>query len=1218
MRNLVLLSLALLSIAATQSPAETLLVPGGYATIQQAIQASNDGDVVVVEPGTYFETINFLGKNITVTGTDPDDPDVVAGTVINGGGRGSVVTFNSGETRQAVLTGLTISGGYGTVNPVFGSQIVWGAGIYCAGASPTIKKNVMSNNNVPITISGQSVIEHYGGGIACLDSNALITNNIIKNNAVFAGAGVFTYPTGNPTISNNLIYNNSAYVGGGVVLLFAGRLINNTIVGNDSSNDIQGQTGMAGNVYSASAPELMCEIINNIICNAKFGGGILSAGESEDLIKFNNVWNNIGGNYGFMDPQTGEMISDGEVDMTGINGNISDDPLFVNPQGNDYHLQLDSPCISAGDPKYVPEPGETDIDGDERIYAVKVDMGADEYVGYVKPVAYAGPDQHVAGLELVTLDASGSFNYDPNDELMYEWDQQFGPAVELDDPESMNPSFMPEVEGEYRFELVVWDGTHISRPDEVTVLVGNRAPVSDAGIDRVSPVPSQVRLNGTGSYDPDVIDELTYTWTQLDGPQIALQNANTASPFFDCNEQGSYAFELVVSDGIVDSEPSVVRVTTVAVTMTRWHIDAGFETTDYFHYADISGKKAVYSVGPFENYSWNIRSKNLETGEVYETFPDSGLDTQPKIDGDMVVWAGGPIASNIAGPECISVFLMNITTAAQKTLRQYSNSASYSHPSVSGNKVVWLEHLNINKYNVNNWRNMPYSICGADITDLDNPVYFTVAGNVGRRDPYAYEAYMEDFDDVVDISEDIVVWEADGNIFGADISNIDDIKVFTICSNSARQYDPSISGNLVVWTDERNDAGDIYGADISDTDNIREMAIIKSSGSQLQPDVDGCLIAYVDGGNTGGQIRVCCLTKQKGVMDIELLDYFYGVGPAIDAGTIVWQTSTFGQIDAISLEFGYAAEEGPVENLTTGEHYDYIQHAIVRGQPGDKIVVAEGTYHEDIDLMGRNLTLSSTDPGDPAVVAATIIDGGSRVVTFANGENASCVLSGFTITGASRGIYCTDNVFPTIDKCTVTKNTGSGIELYSGGNPTLINCTIIANGGSGIEMRPRKAGRFTYYNSPQISNCIIAANGGHGLLRGLPAITNCTIAGNLKSGIQDSIATVTNSIVYFNGNAQIVNIIGTVTYCDVQGSFQGTGNIDADPLFADSANGDYHLKSQAGRWHPGSETWISDDQTSDCIDAGDPATAIGLEPNPNGAVINIGAYGGTTQASKSP
>jgi len=1209
MRNSILLSLALLLITATQSLAENRLVPDDYATIQQAIQESNDGDVVVVEPGTYFETINFLGKNIVVTGTDPDDLDIVAATIINGGRKGSVVTFESGETSEAVLTGLTITGGYGKAVSEVGSNIYWGAGIFCFGTSPTIKGNIITDNIGALEIIGNNQAQWklcYGAGIGCLESSAIITNNIIKNNSGYAGA---IFMLGDDKICNNLIYDNSAVVGGGVIL-FGGRLINNTIVGNDTNASAQAGSGPGGNIYIVMDNQFSQGLIlNNIICNAPSGGGISGEGAiDESMISFNDVWGNSPGNYMELS------------DQTGTNGNISENPLFVDAQGKDFHLQMDSPCIDAGDPDYVPYPWQLDIDGDNAAMGEQIDIGADEYLGYMKPVADAGPDIHVAGLDLVTLDASGSFQYDPNNELIYEWDQQFGPAVELDDPESMNPSFMPEVEGEYRFELVVWDGTHLSRPDEVMVLVGNKVPVADAGLNRVSPVPSQVRLNGTGSHDPDVIDELIYTWKQLEGPQIALQNADTARPFFDCNEQGSYAFELVVSDGFVDSGPSVVRVTTVAVTMNQDYIDAGYVTDDYFHYADISGNKVVYCVGPSVNYTWNIRSKDLGTGEIDEAFIDGGLDTQPKVDGDIVVWAGGPGMSDFLGPECISIFLRNTATAAQKILRQHSNSASYSHPAVSGNKVVWLEHLNINKYNENNYLNMPYSICGADVTDLDNPVYFTIAGNVGRRDPYAYEAYMEDFDDVVDISEDIVVWEAEGDIFGADISNIDDIRVFTICSDSARQYDPSISGNLVVWTDERNDAGDIYGADISDTENIREMAIIRSPGSQLQPDVDGCLIAYVDGVNTGGQIRVCCLTKEKGVMDIELLQSLYGVGPAIDAGTIVWQTGTFGQVNSITLEFGYAAEEGPVENLTTGEHYDYIQHAIVRGQAGDKIVVPEGTYKEDIDLIGRNLTLSSTDPNDPAVVAATIIDGGSRAVTFANGETADCILSGFTITGGSRGIYCTNNVSPKIDKCTITGNLGAGIELYSGGNPILSNCTIIANGGSGIEMRPRRAGRFTYYNSPQMSNCIIAANGGHGLLRGVPTVTNCTIAGNLKSGIQESMPTVTNSIVYFNGDgaAQIVDIIGTVTYSDVQGSFQGVGNIDADPLFADPANGDYHLKSQAGRWHPGSETWISDDLTSDCIDAGDPGSEIGLEPSPNGSVINMGAYGGTTQASKSP
>ncbi|MBN2594989.1 MAG: hypothetical protein JXA81_15900, partial [Sedimentisphaerales bacterium] len=191
MRKLILLSLALLSIAATQSFAVTRLVPGDYATIQQAIQGSNDGDTVVVEPGTYIETINFLGKSITVTSTDPEDTDIVAATVINGNNRGSVVTFESGETSEAVLTGFTITGGYGSTIVEVGSYIYWGAGVFCYGASPTIKNNIITDNIGPIEMVGDNQTLWklcYGGGIGCFMSGAIIANNIIKNNSGYAGA----------------------------------------------------------------------------------------------------------------------------------------------------------------------------------------------------------------------------------------------------------------------------------------------------------------------------------------------------------------------------------------------------------------------------------------------------------------------------------------------------------------------------------------------------------------------------------------------------------------------------------------------------------------------------------------------------------------------------------------------------------------------------------------------------------------------------------------------------------------------------------------------------------------------------------------------------------------------------------------------------------------------------------------------------------------------
>jgi len=90
----------------------------------------------------------------------------------------------------------------------------------------------------------------------------------------------------------------------------------------------------------------------------------------------------------------------------------------------------------------------------------------------------------------------------------------------------------------------------------------------------------------------------------------------------------------------------------------------------------------------------------------------------------------------------------------------------------------------------------------------------------------------------------------------------------------------------------------------------------------------------------------------------------------------------------------------------------------------------------------------------------------------------------------------------------------------------------------------------------------------------------------------------------------------TTTYTDFWSGFSqlsGAGNISVDPLFADAANSDFHLKSQSGRWN--GITWVKDDVTSQCIDAGDPGDDYSNEPSPNGNRINIGVYGNTAEAS---
>jgi hypothetical protein len=133
--------------------------------------------------------------------------------------------------------------------------------------------------------------------------------------------------------------------------------------------------------------------------------------------------------------------------------------------------------------------------------------------------------------------------------------------------------------------------------------------------------------------------------------------------------------------------------------------------------------------------------------------------------------------------------------------------------------------------------------------------------------------------------------------------------------------------------------------------------------------------------------------------------------------------------------------------------------------------------------------------------------------------------------------------------------------------------------------------------------------------------------------------TVINSILCENQPEQIVADSGqavSVTYSAVWGGWLGLGNIESDPRFAERGHwslsgggssvdpadpeavwvrGDYHLQAREGHWN--GWMWLNDGVTSRCVDAGNPDADVKWEPLPNGSRLNMGAFGGTAEASQS-
>ncbi len=310
-------------------PGNVLRVPQDYSSIQAAINASQNGDTVLVSEGVYYENINYKGKGIVVTSKfiQTKNWQTVRNTIIDGSkcenkDTASTVQFLNLEDSTAVLEGFTITGGTGTkyMFPNGNGSKPWqeGAGVVMHFSSAVVRNNYITKNTMT---PKPGVTNGGGGGIASM--------------------------YGSPKIYNNVIVSNVSGYAGGIVLNWSGGTIKNNIV----FHNIGGTSGGNGGIMCWYVPKNSALVENNTIVgniSLTTAGGIdimVNDAATIPVVKNNIVWGNRQASGGQIRNPQYSFYNNVEDYSSGTN--ISSFPQF---QDSTFILSETSPCIDNGDP----------------------------------------------------------------------------------------------------------------------------------------------------------------------------------------------------------------------------------------------------------------------------------------------------------------------------------------------------------------------------------------------------------------------------------------------------------------------------------------------------------------------------------------------------------------------------------------------------------------------------------------------------------------------------------------------------------------------------------------------------------------------------------------------------------------------------------------------------------------------------------------------------